>query len=178
MCVCVSSYTCMSHSSHKEICGVSSLLLPLLGFWMLNSGHQVCHRESLYPLIYRVGSTISFVSHFSSFIISFCVALLVVNSISHYVKICFYNLLFNSDFIKCCFPGRYTICVFICTIVRWGMLVAGSRLTSPDLCEEQIFFYSHDVYMCFYTSFFKKIILECKSWCPSMILRLTLIYYY
>lgn len=90
VCVCVSSYTCMSHSSHKEIYGVSSLLLPLLGFWMLNSGHQVCHRESLYPLIYRVGSTISFVSHFSSFIISFCVAMLVVNSISHYVKICFF----------------------------------------------------------------------------------------
>lgn len=88
--------------------------------------------------------------------------MLVVNSISHYVKICFYNLLFNSDFIKCYFPGRYTICVFICTIVRWGMLVAGSRLTSPDLCEEQIFFYSHDVYMCSYTSFFKKIFLNVR----------------
>lgn len=39
------------------------------------------------------------------------------------------------------------------------MLAAGSHLTSSDLYEEQIFFYSHDICMCSYTSFFFKKIL-------------------
>lgn len=47
MCVCMHTCVCMVHESHGtyvvvrgQLCGVSSLLLPVRGFWGSNSGRQ------------------------------------------------------------------------------------------------------------------------------------------